>query len=206
MLTNKRVPAAADRNKDALVSVLKQIIPGDTKLKALEVASGSGLHAATFSKNFPNVTWTPTEVDKSQWPSLLAYQADHSNMMEPLELDISKEVVQFDADSVDILININMIHISNWAATQGLFRAAGKLLKKNGILITYGPYSKNGVLKPESNVNFNRYLQDQNPEWGIRDIADLSDEGAEHGLYLKEEYDMPANNKVLVFRRNTCLG
>ena len=32
------------------------------------------------------------------------------------------------------------------------------------------------------------------------------DEGMEHGLQLSAEYDMPANNKLLVFTRNKSLG
>jgi cyclopropane fatty-acyl-phospholipid synthase-like methyltransferase len=210
MFTNKRVPAAADRNKDSICSALKKILPADKEMKALEIASGSGLHVAHLAAAFPKVTWTPSDIDRAQWSSLLAYKADCSNIEDPLEIDVS--VVpgswnpQIQLQSVDIILNINMIHISPWSATQGLFRAAGELLKKDGVLITYGPYSKNGVLRPESNAYFHRQLQNQNSEWGVRDILDLSDEGNEYGLRLQEELDMPSNNMILVFRRNTCLG
>jgi len=206
IMSNKRVPAAADRNKDVITSVLKKLIPPDKELTALEIASGSGLHASTFAQNFPSVTWIPSELDRSNWPSILAYKEDHPNMKEPIELDISEDVDSLEAESLNLIICINMIHISNWTATQGLFRNAGKLLSRDGSLITYGPYSKNGHLVPKSNVDFNRYLLGQNSEWGIRDIADLSDEGMEHGLQLSAEYDMPANNKLLVFTRNKSLG
>ncbi|XP_023330867.1 methyltransferase-like 26 [Eurytemora carolleeae] len=210
MFTNKRVPAAADRNKEAICSVLKKILPTDMDLRALEIASGSGLHAGHLAAAFPRITWIPSELDRSHWPSILAYKADFSNIENPLEIDVIQApgswIPQIQSQSIDIIININMIHISPWSATQGLFRAAGELLKKDGVLITYGPYSKNGILRPESNANFHRQLQNQNSEWGIRDITDLSEEGNEHGLRLHEEFDMPANNKILVFRRNTCLG
>jgi len=208
--TTKNVPEAAKRNKNAICSVLKKLVPPEENLTALEIASGSGLHVAYFAENLPNVTWTPSELNESYLLGIIEQKKDLKNVNEPVVIDISEDVSKWDqpppAMSYDLILNINMIHISEWSATQGLFSAAGQLLTKNGMLVTYGPYSKNGILKPESNKTFNRYLQDQNSAWGVRDIADLTEEAKEYGLYHAEEFDMPSNNKVLVFRRNTCLG
>jgi len=209
-MTNKRVPASADRNKEPIHQVLKKLLPADKQLKALEIASGSGLHISYFAGCFPNVTWTPSEMDHEHWPSLNAYKNDHKNIMDPLEIDIGTDMTTWNSNlvpgTIDLMLNVNMVHISPWSSTQGLFKSAGDLLSKEGMLVTYGPYAKNGILQPESNVNFNRCLQDENRDWGIRDVADLTEEGNEYGLCLSEEYDMPSNNKLLVFRRNNCLG
>ncbi len=94
-----------------------------------------------------------------------------------------------------------MIHISPFETTVGLFNAAGKLLKKSGLLITYGPYAECGVLEPESNINFDESLRAQNPQWGVRDIEDLIQIATENGLKLLKRYDMPANNKTLVWKK-----
>jgi len=211
MMTEKRIPASAERNKEPIHQVLKKLLPTDKDLKALEIASGSGLHVGYLASCFPRVTWQPSEFDQEHWPSLRAYKSEHTNILDPVEIDISTDYDTWGCTnlvpgSIDLILNINMIHISPWAATQGLFKNAGDLLSKDGILVTYGPYAKNGILEPETNVNFNRYLQDENGEWGIRDIADITEEGNEFGLCLSEEYDMPSNNKMLVFRRNACLG
>lgn len=105
------------------------------------------------------------------------------------------------AKSFDFILNINMVHISEFACTEGLFANAGKLLKPKGKLFTYGPYAENGVLVPESNVNFDMGLRAQNPAWGVRDIVDLEKVAQKNGIKLIEKYDMPANNKCLVWQK-----
>ena len=66
-------------------------------------------------------------------------------------------------------------------------------------MITYGPYKVNGQLEPESNRNFDQSLRGMNFEWGIRDIRDIQEEAAREGLEMQEIFEMPANNKMLVF-------
>ena len=70
-----------------------------------------------------------------------------------------------------------------------------------GFLITYGPYSEAGVLKPESNVQFDTALRQMNSEWGIRDVQELEAEAARERLELVRVVDMPANNKMLIFMK-----
>lgn len=202
--SQKRVNASAERNKDPLLSALSSTLKNSTPLRALEIASGTGTHVAHFAPHLPHVTWQPSDRDQENIPSLRAYREEHKllNVLEPKVIDVSKCVdTWWDGDMFDLVLCINMIHISPWAATQGLMATAAKVLNIGGVLVTYGPYAVNGVLEPESNVNFNQSLQALNPEWGIRDLTDVAREAATQGLEMVNVMEMPANNKTVVFKK-----
>lgn len=76
------------------------------------------------------------------------------------------------------------------------------MLKPGGLIFTYGPYAHNGVIEPQSNVNFDRNLRSQNPKYGLRDIKDLSQTALNYGMSLRHIHDLPANNKCLVWEKN----
>lgn len=99
---------------------------------------------------------------------------------------------------MDFILNINLIHISSFICTERLFHNAGQVLKRGGLLFTYGPYAFHGKISPESNVRFNSMLRSQNPQWGLRDIHQLATLAASAGMQLLEGVPMPANNHFLV--------
>lgn len=94
-----------------------------------------------------------------------------------------------------------MMHISPFKCSEGLFENAGAILQKNGLLITYGPYAENGQLTPESNISFDNGLRRSNPLWGVRDIVDLKKLAEAANLQLIEVHEMPANNKILIWKK-----
>lgn len=199
-LEAKRINSSAERNRDPILQVLKNNIPLDIPIRALEIASGSGTHVGYLAEHLPNVTWQPSDCDSVNLPSLAAYKQEKSNILDPVVIDVSGHFTLEDPN-FDIILAINMIHISPWTATLGLFSNSGQILKPGGMLITYGPYSLDGVLEPESNQNFDQSLRGMNEEWGIRDIRDLEGEAARERLELIKVVDMPANNKMLIFQR-----
>jgi len=193
---------AAERNKDAILKVLQETLPKAQQLKILEIASGTGQHVSYFSKNFPTVQWQPSEVDERCLQSIQTFIDTNQlkNVKKPVKLDVTSDELRSEFENqFDAIYCANMIHISPWKTTLGLFSIAEKFLKAGGILITYGPYAVNGVLTPESNVNFDAGLKQQNPEWGVRDTKDLITLGNSHNIHFIKAIDMPANNKILLF-------
>lgn len=196
---------AADRNKEHIFRKLKRLI-GDKKYNILEIASGTGQHVEYFAQRLPNCHFSPTDLEEHHLNSISKYVNGFSNVDQPLMVDVSKPVEEW-PDQIrrrrfDLILCVNLIHISPWKCTEGLFTAASKLLSDpDGILVTYGPYAENGILEPESNVRFDQRLRLQNPEWGVRDIRDLRDVSKSNGLELVEKVALPANNHILVFKK-----
>ncbi|XP_015596610.1 methyltransferase-like 26 isoform X2 [Cephus cinctus] len=206
MAAQKLVYPAADRNKEPILSVLRQYIRRGSNQSFLEIASGSGQHVAYFAPHFPQVTFYPSEYDVKLLESISAHSNGMPNIEPPIKIDITKELYTwgngtFKENSFDYIYNANMMHIMPYAGTIGLFENSGKLLKSDGLLFTYGPYAINGKITPESNVNFDKTLKMQDPEWGLRDVKQLEKLAKENGIQLVEMVDMPANNKTIIWKK-----
>lgn len=88
----------------------------------------------------------------------------------------------------------------------GLFKGSCYALKQNGKLFTYGPYADNGVITPQSNVDFNQSMKSRNPSWGLRDITQqLVPIASKYDFTLTEKIAMPANNYFLVWSKSISL-
>ncbi|PAV87368.1 hypothetical protein WR25_18271 [Diploscapter pachys] len=208
-LTSKMLSAsAAERNKGPIAEILKLYLRDG--MKVLEIASGTGQHVSHFAPLFPGTTFLPSEKDARSIHSIVGYldHFRHSNVRVPLFVDVSKPVSNwalpedYAPNSVDVVLSINMIHISSDAAVIGLFEAANALLKRsNGLLITYGAYKFDGHISPQSNADFDESLRSKNPEWGLRDVTFLESLAQRNMLRLKAKHEMPANNHMLIFSR-----
>ncbi len=187
------------RNRGPILAVLRRILPQTGTV--LEVASGTGEHAAHFAAALPELTWQPTDCDEQALNSVAAHRAasDLPNLLVPLMLDAAAP--EWPVERADAIVAINMVHISPWRATRGLMAGAGRVLPAGGVVYLYGPYKENGVHTAPSNEAFNRDLRRRNPEWGVRDVGEVADLARAHGLELVERVPMPANNLSLVFRR-----
>ncbi|XP_052781572.1 UPF0585 protein CG18661-like isoform X2 [Mya arenaria] len=200
---------AADRNKGAILEVLLKYLgnPESFMGNVLEIASGTGQHVTHFAQTYTAATFQPSDVEQSHVDSISAYisHCKLGNVQQPLKIDITAPVTSWPGDitagSYDVIYNANMVHISPWSTAVGLFNFAGYLLKEGGMLITYGPYAENGVLKPDSNVQFDSSLKSRDPSWGIRDIKDLAELGRKNGITLVDKVEMPANNKTLIWKK-----
>lgn len=206
MAAKKLVYPAADRNKDPILSVLKRYIQRGTDQAFLEISSGSGQHIAHFAPHFPQVTFYPSEYEPRLLESIAAHGNEYANVKNPMKIDITTDFHQwgdgiFKPNSLEYIYNANMMHISPYQCSIGLFKNAGQLLKPNGLLITYGPYAFDGQISPQSNVNFDKSLRSQDPSWGLRDVEDLKELAKGNDISLVEVINMPANNKTIIWKK-----
>ncbi len=183
------------------MEVLRRIAPA--KARVLEIASGAGEHAVYVARAMPGWDWQPSDPAPSARASISAWGAEEGlgNVRAPLAIDAAAPDLGV-VGPFDLIVAINMIHISPWAATLGLMRGAGRLLTVDGVLYTYGPYRRDGGHTAPSNEAFDASLKARDASWGVRDVADVERVAGEHGLKLQEIVEMPANNLSLVFSRN----
>lgn len=195
-MTARHAPATA-RNRDPILAVLRDVLP--ERGLVLEVASGTGEHAAAFAAALPALDWQPSDPDAEARASIDAWCADTPNVRPALALDAA--AADWPIDRTAAILCINMVHISPWAATEGLMAGAERLLGSSAPLYLYGPYRRAGVPMAPSNEAFDADLKARNPAWGLRDLAEVTALAAAHRLLLDRIVEMPANNLSVVFRR-----
>lgn len=193
----REAPAVA-RNSEPLAEVLSGEIPASAEI--LEVASGTGEHAVFMARRFPDWTWQPSDPDLDALSSIEGWR-EHSglsNVKSALRLDASGE--NWPVQSADAIVCINMIHISPWEATEGLFAGAARLLETGAPLVLYGPYFEDGVETAPSNLAFDMSLRSRDPRWGLRQRETVDALAQDCGFARAARYVMPANNLTLVYR------
>ena len=194
----RRSAPAALRNREPIVEVLAEWLPESGLV--LEVASGTGEHAAYFAETFPNLEWQPSDIHPDALASIAAWraEADLPNLRGPIVLDASAP--DWPIAHADALLNINMEHISPWSAALGLLDGAARLLSPRAPLILYGPWVTEEIETAPSNLAFDADLKRRDSEWGLRSVEDFAAEAERRGLALAERRPMPANNMMLLLR------
>lgn len=193
---------SAGRNREPILDILKEALPAEAKI--LEIASGTGEHGAYACRAMPGWRWRPSDLDPESRASQAAWAAAEGleNFLPPLTIDARKADWPLgDEPPYDALVCINMIHISPWEAGLGVFAGAGRYVKPGGALFFYGAFKRDGRHTAPSNEEFDRSLKSRNPDWGVRDLADVSAEVEKRGFSLERVVDMPANNLSVLFRR-----
>lgn len=194
---NRRHSPAAERNGPPILAALQRLLPPTGVL--LEIASGTGQHAAFCSAGLPGWAWQPSDFDAEALPSIAAWCAQRPNVRPPLQLDVMADTWPGAPAEVDAVFCANMIHIAPWACTAALMRGTARRLARHGLLLTYGPYLLDDESTAPSNLAFDADLRARHPAWGLRRLADVAAEAAAAGLRLHERLDMPANNKLLAW-------
>lgn len=187
------------RNAGPIAEVLAGVLP--ERGLVLEIASGSGEHALHFAEVFSNLLWQPSDPEPAALRSIEAWRAEAglANLLPAVTLDARAR--DWPVAAADAILCINMVHISPWAATEGLMRGAGRLLAAGAPLYLYGAYRQAGVETAPSNEAFDANLKARNPDWGVRNLEDVVAEAARNGFALEAVTAMPANNLSVVFRK-----
>jgi SAM-dependent methyltransferase len=198
--------AAFHRNHEAIAAVLDSFLLGKIG-NVLEIGSGTGQHAVAFASRLPSITWWPTDLNDNHLRSIAAWRAHAklSNVQPPVRFDASEAewplaALGLPAQFIAIFC-ANVIHIAPWTVAEGLFAGAGRHLAGGGRLFLYGPFKRDGAHNAPSNAAFDESLRGRNPEWGVRDTADLRALAAKNGIRLVQMSEMPSNNAILIFER-----
>ena len=204
-----RLDAAAFHRNHAAIALVLEAFLRDRSGEVLEIGSGTGQHAVAFAARLPGITWWPTDLNDNHLRSIAAWRAHAKlpNVQAPVPLDASATDWQLRERNLPAsfiaMFCANVIHIAPWAVAEGLFAGAGRHLVGGGRLFLYGPFRRDGMHNAPSNAAFDESLRNQNPEWGVRDIADLKKLGQAHHLHFIELVEMPSNNAILVFERES---
>ena len=196
MTDRRRHAPATERNREPILALLRDVLPETGTV--LEVAAGTGEHAVWFAQGLPALTWQPSDPDEGARASIDAWAAATPNVQPALAIDAAS--ADWPIARADAIVCINMVHISPWAATEGLLRGAARLLPSGGPLFLYGPYRREGQSLEPSNEAFDRSLKSRDPRWGLRLLEDVASLADTHGLTLERVEQMPANNLSVVFR------
>jgi hypothetical protein len=195
----RRSSPSALRNRDPILDILRTVLPPEGEI--VEIASGSGEHVIHFAAHLPALTWQPTDPSAEARASIAAWSAAEglANIRPPLDLDAS--AARWPIDRADAILAINMVHISPWAATEGLLRGAAARLSIGAPLFLYGPYRRGGEPLVPSNAAFDADLRARDPAWGVRDLEAVAAVAEKAGLGLDRIVEMPANNLSVIFIR-----
>ncbi|RJG06811.1 DUF938 domain-containing protein [Noviherbaspirillum cavernae] len=194
----KQFSAACERNRDPILQILREVFAD--RRHVLEIGSGTGQHAVHFAAHLPHLRWQTSDLPRNH-SSIIAWQdeAGLPNVMPPLALDAGGDA--WPAGPFDAVFSANTCHIMAWHEVEGMFAGIGRVLGRDGVLCIYGPFNYEGKFTSESNARFDTALKEQAPHMGIRDVEEVNRLAREQGLELQADHAMPANNRLLVWRR-----
>jgi cyclopropane fatty-acyl-phospholipid synthase-like methyltransferase len=165
-----------------------------------EVGSGTGQHAVYFAGDLPHLVWHTSDVRENHAGIREWIEASGlTNVREPLELDTLQS--DWPEIKVDAVFSANTLHIMHWDEVVAFFAGVGRLLNPGGKFVVYGPFNYNGNFTSDSNARFDQWLKGRDSESGIKDFDALDDLARQAGMQLVEDFDMPANNRMLYWRK-----
>ncbi|MCK4864667.1 MAG: DUF938 domain-containing protein [Gammaproteobacteria bacterium] len=189
---------SSEQNKIPIYETLKGFFHDvDT---VLEIGSGTGQHAVFFAKQFPHLTWIAS--DQAQYHagiSMWLQDAGLGNTQGPLLLDVNQ--IEWPLQQTAAVFSANTVHIMGWPSVEKMFAGIGRVLNCNGVFCLYGPFNYNGEFTSQSNAQFDVWLKQRDPVSGVRDFEALQKLAKAAGLQLIDDIEMPANNRILVWRK-----
>ena len=194
---------ACEENKAPILEVLRDVFAGVRSV--LEIGSGTGQHAVYFAQNLPGLVWQSSDLIVNL-SGIQAWQgeAELPNLPPPIVLDVNR--ADWPVADVDAVFSANTAHIMSWSAVQQMFAGVGRVLGTRGIFALYGPFSYGGCHVSVSNARFDAWLRERDPASGVRDFDALNTLAEAADLRLMRDFEMPVNNRTLVWRRREAGG
>ncbi len=194
---------SCEQSQQVILDVIKPVLMDADHV--LEIGSGTGQHAVFFAAAMPHLFWYPSDRQEAiagiqMWlDEYYAHPQTPDNIAPPIELDVMQE--NWPPIEVDAVFTANTLHIMHWQAVQQLFARVSSVLNEQGDMLIYGPFNYNGQYTSDSNRQFDQWLKNRDPQSDIRDLDDLQKLAEQHDLYLKDDFPMPANNRVLHWKK-----
>jgi cyclopropane fatty-acyl-phospholipid synthase-like methyltransferase len=186
-----------ERNKEPILSVLRSYFPSCRRV--LEIGSGTGQHAVYFAPALPNTIWQTSDLEENL-PGIRMWLSEAAlpNLPPPLSLDVTGAWPQ---QRFDAAFTANSLHIMPWTAVEKFFSGIDAVLEPAATLAIYGPFNYDGAYTSESNREFDGWLKQRSALSGIRDFEAVDSLASRIGLQLVNDHAMPANNRLIVWRR-----
>ena len=195
---DKPFAPSCEENQHAILDCLKHLFTEAERL--LEIGSGTGQHAVYFIPHLPHLSWQPSDLEE-QIPGMEAWfkEAGQTQILPPMVLDVSQDT--WLDRPVNYVFTANTTHIISWQKVQHMFAGIARVLKSGGLFAQYGPFNYDNKYTSESNARFDQWLKSRDPQSGIRNFEDLVVLARSHGLMLHSDHEMPANNRILVWKK-----
>jgi cyclopropane fatty-acyl-phospholipid synthase-like methyltransferase len=189
---------ACENNKRPILEVLRRQLRAPALV--LEIGSGTGQHAVFLGEQLPHLVWQTSDLAEHhagirRWLD----DAGLANVRPPVALEVTTR--PWPVGRADAVFSANTAHIMSWPMVEAFFAGAGEVLASDGLLLLYGPFNYAGVYTSESNARFDASLKARDPSSGLRDFEAVDALAVAAGLRLVEDAAMPANNRLLVWRK-----
>jgi len=196
---NKAFSQSCENNKQAILQRIQNIFQQSKTV--WEIGSGTGQHACYFAKNLPQLTWQTTDREENlAGINCWIKETGLANLPQSIELNVVSE--QWPCQHINALFTANTLHIMHWHEVECFFKGLEKYLSDNSIVCIYGPFNYQGQYTSQSNEQFDLWLKTQDPARGIRDFEAIETLANKTGLFIEDDFEMPANNRLLVFQKN----
>ncbi len=203
-MTSKPHSPSCERNQAPILAVLRTHFAD--RREALEIGSGTGQHAVHFAAAMPWLRWQCSDREDAL-PGIRLWLDEAELANTPLPIALQAVLVPQPglapplSSRYDAVFTANTLHIMGWLEVQALFAGLATTLADEAVLAVYGPFNEGGDFTSESNRAFDDSLKARDPRSGIRDVEAVRALAEGIGLRAVADVAMPANNRMLVWRR-----
>lgn len=190
---------SCEQNKDVILSVISSYL--QSGVEVLEIGSGTGQHAVHFASQYPEIIWQASDRQENL-PGIKSWldKEQDQNLPEPIELDVCES---WPDKSYNMIFSANSLHIMGQPEVEQFFTGCGRQVKPGGHLLVYGPFNYNGDYSSGSNRHFDQWLKARDPQSGIKHFEWVDELAGNAGFILVDDIEMPANNRTIIWQRET---